>query len=217
MVTILLPDELQADFSARRFAIIFPGNVLICSTDSTVHYGIRNTKGRCGDTCRAKGLPPVRSEFVRGAACCLIGLGEGAGEEALKLGLLMQKHRAQGWRDRNHLRREPKPTCSASKWCCAADYRRLSRPVMIHWSRPISARMAYFECMHEVKLIVDLIYQGGLSYMRYSISNTAEYGDYTAARGSYSETRPMMKRIWRNPRRSFCREWIWKTGNAPIV
>ena len=39
--------------------------------------------------------------------------------------------------------------------------------------------MAYFECMHELKLIVDLIYQGGLNYMRYSISNTAEYGDYT--------------------------------------
>jgi len=39
--------------------------------------------------------------------------------------------------------------------------------------------MAYFECLHEVKLIVDLMYQGGISYMRYSISNTAEYGDYT--------------------------------------
>ena len=39
--------------------------------------------------------------------------------------------------------------------------------------------MAYFECVHEVKLIVDLIYQGGLDYMRYSISNTAEYGDLT--------------------------------------
>ena len=39
--------------------------------------------------------------------------------------------------------------------------------------------MAYFECMHELKLIVDLFYQGGLNYMRYSVSNTAEYGDYT--------------------------------------
>ena len=40
--------------------------------------------------------------------------------------------------------------------------------------------IAYFECMHELKLIVDLMYQGGLSYMRYSISDTAEHGDYTA-------------------------------------
>src|SRR6202011_5340581 len=39
--------------------------------------------------------------------------------------------------------------------------------------------IAYFECMHELKLIVDLFYQGGLNYMRYSVSNTAEYGDYT--------------------------------------
>ena len=40
--------------------------------------------------------------------------------------------------------------------------------------------IAYFECLHELKLIVDLIYDGGLSYMRYSVSDTAEYGDYTA-------------------------------------
>ena len=49
--------------------------------------------------------------------------------------------------------------------------------------------MAYFECLHEVKLIVDLIYEGGIANMRYSISNTAEYGDYVRARAS-SPTRP---------------------------
>ena len=57
--------------------------------------------------------------------------------------------------------------------------------------------IAYFECLHEVKLIVDLIYQGGLSYMRYSISNTAEYGDLT--RGSRiitEQTRAEMKKIF---------------------
>jgi len=43
--------------------------------------------------------------------------------------------------------------------------------------------IAYFECMHELKLIVDLMYQGGLSYMRYSISDTAEWGDYKSGRG----------------------------------
>jgi len=46
-----------------------------------------------------------------------------------------------------------------------------------------SPEMAYFECLHEVKLIVDLIYEGGISNMRYSISNTAQYGDLTRARG----------------------------------
>ncbi len=47
--------------------------------------------------------------------------------------------------------------------------------------------VAYFECLHEVKLIVDLMYQGGLSYMRYSISNTAEYGDHRSDEGGDEE------------------------------
>ena len=56
--------------------------------------------------------------------------------------------------------------------------------------------IAYFECLHELKLIVDLMYRGGLSYMRYSISDTAEYGDYTGgARLVTSETKAEMKRI----------------------
>ena len=56
--------------------------------------------------------------------------------------------------------------------------------------------MAYFECMHELKLIVDLFYQGGLNYMRYSVSNTAEFGDYTRGpRIVTDETRKEMKKI----------------------
>ena len=56
--------------------------------------------------------------------------------------------------------------------------------------------IAYFECMHEVKLIVDLMYQGGLSYMRYSISNTAEYGDLTRGpRIITDQTKAEMKKI----------------------
>jgi len=56
--------------------------------------------------------------------------------------------------------------------------------------------MAYFECLHEVKLIVDLMYEGGLANMRYSISNTAEYGDYvTGSRIVTAETKAEMKRV----------------------
>ncbi len=56
--------------------------------------------------------------------------------------------------------------------------------------------IAYFECLHEVKLIVDLIYEGGLGYMRYSVSDTAEYGDYTRGpRIVTAETRKEMKKI----------------------
>jgi ketol-acid reductoisomerase len=70
--------------------------------------------------------------------------------------------------------------------------------------------MAYFECVHELKLIVDLIYQGGLNYMRYSISNTAEYGDYTRGpRIITDQTKAEMKKILAEIQNGqFAREWI---------
>lgn len=70
--------------------------------------------------------------------------------------------------------------------------------------------MAYFECCHEMKLIVDLIFQGGLSYMRYSISDTAEYGDYvTGGRIITSETKAEMKRILTEIQEgTFARAWL---------
>ena len=72
--------------------------------------------------------------------------------------------------------------------------------------------MAYFECLHEVKLIVDLIYEGGIANMRYSISNTAEYGDYTRGpRIVTDETKAEMKKILdeiQTGRREECRKWM---------
>ena len=70
--------------------------------------------------------------------------------------------------------------------------------------------MAYFECVHEVKLIVDLIYQGGLDYMRYSISNTAEYGDLTRGpRIVNQQTKAEMKRILDDIQSGrFVRDWM---------
>ena len=70
--------------------------------------------------------------------------------------------------------------------------------------------IAYFECLHELKLIVDLIYEGGLQYMRYSISDTAEYGDYTRGpRIITDETRKEMKKILGEIQSGqFAREWI---------
>ena len=70
--------------------------------------------------------------------------------------------------------------------------------------------MAYFECLHEVKLIVDLIYEGGIANMRYSISNTAEYGDYTRGpRIITDETRAEMRRILEDIQSGeFAREWM---------
>lgn len=76
--------------------------------------------------------------------------------------------------------------------------------------------LAYFECLHEVKLIVDLIYQGGISYMRYSISNTAEYGDMTRGPRIITEqTRAEMKKILSEiTSGQFAKEWVneYKSG-----
>ncbi len=76
--------------------------------------------------------------------------------------------------------------------------------------------IAYFECMHEVKLIVDLMYQGGLSYMRYSISNTAEYGDLTRGpRIVPPQTKAEMKKILAEiTSGEFAKEWVdeYKSG-----
>ena len=70
--------------------------------------------------------------------------------------------------------------------------------------------MAYFECLHELKLIVDLMYRGGMQFMRYSISDTAEYGDYTRGpRVITDETRAEMRRILEAIQDgSFAREWL---------
>jgi ketol-acid reductoisomerase len=70
--------------------------------------------------------------------------------------------------------------------------------------------IAYFECLHEVKLIVDLIYEGGLSYMRYSVSDTAEYGDYTRGPRIINEqTRTEMKKILSEIQSGeFARQWM---------
>jgi ketol-acid reductoisomerase len=82
-----------------------------------------------------------------------------------------------------------------------------------------SPEMAYFECLHEVKLIVDLLYEGGISNMRYSISNTAQYGDLTRGpRVVNAEVKKEMKKILDEIQSgSFAREWILECrANKPV-
>src|SRR5690554_3753585 len=76
--------------------------------------------------------------------------------------------------------------------------------------------VAYFECLHELKLIVDLMYQGGLNYMRYSVSDTAEYGDYVAGRRVINEhSRAAMKELLAEDRNGkFARDWIDENRNG---
>ncbi len=80
--------------------------------------------------------------------------------------------------------------------------------------------IAYFECLHELKLIVDLMYEGGMDYMRYSISNTAEYGDYTRGpRIITEEVRESMREILREIQSGeFAREWILENkAGRPVL
>jgi len=76
--------------------------------------------------------------------------------------------------------------------------------------------IAYFECLHELKLIVDLMYRGGLQYMRYSISDTAEYGDYTAGpKIVTAETKKVMKQILADIQAGkFAKNWIAEAENG---
>ena len=68
---------------------------------------------------------------------------------------------------------------------------------------------AYFECIHEMKLIVDLIYEGGFSKMRYSVSDTVEFGDYEIGKRIITEdTKNEMRRFWQRYRRYFCTKRI---------
>lgn len=79
--------------------------------------------------------------------------------------------------------------------------------------------MAYFECLHELKLIVDLINEGGLSFMRYSISNTAEYGDYMVGKRIITdETRAEMKKVLSEVQNGeFAKQWILENqANRPV-
>ena len=76
--------------------------------------------------------------------------------------------------------------------------------------------IAYFECLHELKLIVDLMYRGGLQYMRYSISDTAEYGDYTAgSRIVTAETKATMRQLLKEIQSGeFAKRWIAENENG---
>ena len=80
--------------------------------------------------------------------------------------------------------------------------------------------LAYFECMHELKLIVDLFYEGGISYMRYSVSNTAEYGDVTRGPELINEqTREKMRELLKDIQDgSFAKDWILEyKANCPVL
>ena len=217
VINILLPDELQADvYKAEIRDNLKPGNVLMCSHGFNIHFGqIEPPKGVDLLLVAPKGPGHlVRSEFEAGGGVpCLIALGDGASDETFKIGMAYAKgiggtrggviQTTFAEETETDLFGEQAVLCGGAAALVKAGFETLVEA-------GYQPEMAYFECMHELKLIVDLFYQGGLNYMRYSISNTAEYGDYTRGpRIVTEETKKEMKKILEEIRSGqFARDWI---------
>jgi ketol-acid reductoisomerase len=217
VVNILLPDEVQGDTYRNEIRDhLKPGNILMCSHGFNVHFGqVVAPKGVDLLLVAPKGPGHlVRSEFVAGGGVpCLIALGDGASEDTFKVGMAYAKGigGTRGGVIRTTIAEETETDlfgeqavlCGGAAALVKAGFETLVEA-------GYQPEMAYFECMHELKLIVDLFYQGGLNYMRYSVSNTAEYGDYTRGpRIVTEETKKEMKKILTEIQNGdFARQWI---------
>jgi ketol-acid reductoisomerase len=203
LINILLPDELQADvYKTSIKPNLKKGAVLMASHGFNFHFGqVEPPPGHDIMLVAPKGPGHlVRSEYVKGGGVpCLIALGPGASPETKKLGLAYAKG-VGGTRGgviettiaeetETDLFGEQAVLCGGLSALIKAGFETLTEA-------GYPPEMAYFECVHEVKLIVDLIYAGGLDYMRYSISNTAEWGDLvTGPRIITDATKAEMKQV----------------------
>ncbi|MCA9126355.1 MAG: ketol-acid reductoisomerase [Planctomycetales bacterium] len=217
VVNILLPDEVQGDIYRTSIKPnLRPGNILMCSHGFNIHFGqVEPPKGVDALLVAPKGPGHlVRSEYVKGGGVpCLIALGEGASDKTRQVGLAYAKGigGTRGGVIETTIAEETETDLFGEQVVLCGG---VSELVKSAFETLVEAgyqpEMAYFECMHELKLIVDLFYEGGLSYMRYSVSNTAEYGDYCSGpRIITDETRRTMKQILREIQTGkFAREWI---------
>jgi ketol-acid reductoisomerase len=225
IVNILLPDEVQGDiFRADIRPNLQKGNVLLCSHGFNIHFGqVIPPEGVDSALVAPKGPGHlVRSEFVKGGGVpCLIALGKGASDQSRKLALAYAKGigGTRGGVIETTFAEETETDLFGEQCVLCGG---VSALVKAAFETLVEAgyqpEMAYFECMHELKLIVDLFYQGGLNYMRYSVSNTAEYGDYTRGpRIVTEETKREMKKILNEIQTGqFAKEWILENkANQP--
>ena len=217
VVNVLLPDEVQADIYVNEIREnLSPGNVLMCSHGFNIHFQqIVPPEGI--DTLLVAPKGPghlVRSEYEAGGGVpCLIAMGDGAAESTKQIGLAYAKGigGTRGGVIETTFAEETETDLFGEQVVLCGG---VSELVKAGFDTLVEAgyqpEMAYFECMHELKLIVDLLYQGGLSYMRYSISNTAEYGDYMSGpRIITDETKAEMKKILHEIQcGEFARKWI---------
>jgi ketol-acid reductoisomerase len=217
LVNVLLPDEVQADIYNKDIKPnLKQGNLLLCSHGFNIHFGqVVPPTGVDAALVAPKGPGHlVRSEFVKGGGVpCLIATAEGCSEQGRRLALAYAKGigGTRGGVLQTTFAEETETDLFGEQVVLCGG---VSALVKMGFETLVEAgyqpESAYFECMHELKLIVDLMYQGGLNYMRYSISNTAEYGDYTRGPRIINEdTRKEMKKILNEIQTGqFAREWI---------
>lgn len=218
VINILLPDEVQADVYEHAVRDnLEAGNVLLCSHGFNIHFNQIVPPSDVGVGLIAPKGPGhlVRSEYVAGGGVpSLIAIQDGPNAETVRQVALAYAKGNGGTRggviETSFAEETETDLFGEQVVLCGG----VSELVKAGFDTLVEAgyqpEMAYFECMHELKLIVDLFYQGGLSYMRYSISNTAEYGDYTRGpRIVTEETRQEMKKILNEIQNGeFARDWI---------
>jgi len=223
LIIVTLPDEVQAKVYKTQIAPnLVRGQTLGFCHGFNIHFKyIVPPKGVNVVMIAPKGPGHlVRSEFEKGGGVpCLVAVEKNATGAALQIalawgrgmggaraGIIKTTYKEETETD---LFGEQVVLCGGLTALIKAGFETLVKA-------GYQPEIAYFECMHEVKLIVDLMYQGGMSYMRYSISNTAEYGDLT--RGSRiitDKTRAEMKKILAEiTSGKFAKEWVreYQTG-----
>ncbi|MEI8380635.1 MAG: ketol-acid reductoisomerase [Planctomycetota bacterium] len=225
LVNILLPDEVQGD--AYRNDIkpnLKPGALLMCSHGFNLHFGqvIPPAGVDCALVAPKGPGHLVRSEYEKGGGVpSLIALSPGASDTSRQLALAYAKGigGTRGGVIETTIAEETETDLFGEQVVLCGG---VSALIKAAFETLVEAgyqpEMAYFECMHELKLIVDLFYQGGLNYMRYSVSNTAEFGDYTRGPRIVTEqTKAEMKKILHEIQTGqFAKEWILENkANQP--
>lgn len=217
LINILVPDEVQRDlFVSEIKPNLQKGDLLLCSHGFNIHFGqVVPPAGVDAALVAPKGPGHlVRSEYEKGGGVpSLIALYPGASDGSRQLALAYAKGigGTRGGVIETTIAEETETDLFGEQVVLCGG---VSALVKAAFETLVEAgyqpEMAYFECMHELKLIVDLFYQGGLNYMRYSVSNTAEYGDYTRGpRIVTDQTKLEMKKILKEIQNGqFARDWI---------
>ena len=226
VIMMLVPDEYMADIYRAEIAPnIKKGAYLGFAHGFNIHFGQIVPPSDVNVFMVAPKGPGhlVRSEYLKGSGVpCLIAINQDPSENTKKVALAYASAIGGGragviettFREETEtdLFGEQVVLCGGLTSLILAGYETLIEA-------GYSPEMAYFECLHEVKLIVDLIYEGGISNMRYSISNTAQYGDLTRGpRIITEETKKEMRRILEEIQSGkFAKEWILECrANKPV-